>query len=914
MNTRSTVEDRLTVLAEDFGPNEALADAVMARVSAEPVRIPNAKPIRMWIMRSTIGLGTAACVVMVACLLLPFEQASGFDLPDQDKLQWTPLGKMTNHDVKVTPSVAPYTIQPDMSNVQSAGALGYLTDGQKKLLAGNGFLILPSASKEFYEIYYKNPAPFVTTDCVFHAYHVLLSEALKQAEVHYLAGRQAALAKAGHERMKKIVADLPAPLATAGRDALIYWAVADKLGNPDAVVSKDVAKDVAAELGRIAQAKLIGTTDPTGPKRDYTVYSPIAGYAKSDALKKYFVLNRYFTLATQPLDTDRGATTCMLIALAMGTSDDAREAYVDIARYREFLGGQGEDPTPITLLTEARRAFGGRVTHAVLADPGALKKLRRAIMAQPTPTVADQPQSVQGADPMAGYGMRMFSPGVSVRAMAYQDLAAGGGTSPRGEHMAAVLGVELPAVRSDLPALAGAKAELARRAKQPGRQDAHTLSMLTLARLAGERGKGYPSFTASDAWKIKTANTQMGAWSEVEHDLCLYLKDNTLYSCESMGQDGFHGYVEPAPRYYSALATLAGRTGQAFDQLGLFRAIAAGQVKPKDASRRWRPPVVVTREHFKALETLAIRLRDMSVKELENRLFDKTDVKFLKRLGGTLKHLNFNDSNSPEAKEPMSLVVRITRDYLDNTGGYVGVGRPLKILTIVPYGGKLHWAVGGVYSYYQFDRPLNQPLTDRAWKTMTRGALDTQPYKPWLSDKNVGLAAGECSAEAIGAWLKKHAKKVKIGNTHSHALCEQMLTRDNVMTQLNELGSTRLTPKAMEAACAAFVDGRLYSDICMALYVLIRSEPADRRAAVGAAAMREIEKEFAGSMNKLNSSNGRAWLWCTLRLLEGTKLDAKTIARIRALDQQAAGSIRRKRYVKILTEIRELAAKVLKVK
>ena len=36
MNTRGTVEDRLAALAEDFGPNEALADAVMARISAEP--------------------------------------------------------------------------------------------------------------------------------------------------------------------------------------------------------------------------------------------------------------------------------------------------------------------------------------------------------------------------------------------------------------------------------------------------------------------------------------------------------------------------------------------------------------------------------------------------------------------------------------------------------------------------------------------------------------------------------------------------------------------------------------------------------------------------------------------------------------------------------------------------------------
>ncbi len=903
MRDENSIDERLRVLARQFGPREAVTEAVMAKVG---LLTPRPAQRWRWAMRSTIGFGVAACVVIAVLLVNPPGEAEGFDLPGEGQLQWAPLGTLKDYDVTVTPSVAPYTIRPDMSNVEKQEALAYLTAEQRELLASNGFLILPSASKEFYEIYHKNAAPFVTADCVFHAYHVLLAETLRQAETLYLTKRQAALARAGHERMKKISASLPASLAPAARDALIYWAVADSLANPHAAISADVSEEVASELGRIREAKFIGRIEGPGPKRDYTVYSPIAGYEKSEELKKYFVLNRYFTLATQPFDSDRGATACTLIALAVGTSDDARAAYLDIARYREFLGGLGEDPTPITLLTAAREAFGGRVTHAALGDAGALAKLRKAIASQPRPTVADQPQDVPGADPMAGYGMRMFPPSVSVRALAYQHVAQARARTPRGEHMAAVLGTELPAVQADLHLLKEAKAELARRAGDPSRQDVHTLAMLALARLSGERGKGYPSFMGTGAWRIKTANTQMGAWSEIEHDLSLYMKDNTLYICAMRANEGFHGYVEPVPRFYAALAALVGRTGDAFEGLGAFRAISAGApVRPKDADRWWRPPVIPTEGHFKALESLLLHLRDMAAKELQNRAFSEKDIQLLKGLGGQLRHLAFNDSTSPDAKEPMSVIVRIAREYLEEKGRYVGVGRPMKILAVVPYGGKLHWAVGGVYSYYEFDRPLRQPLTDREWKKITGAALAVQPYRPWLADKNVGLGSGRCSAETLRGWLPK--KKVRIGNTYGGGACEQLLHDDGTMQLLNVLGSTRLTPEAMDLAGAAFADGRLYENVMAALYVLLRSAPAETRVATGAAAMREIEKEFAGSKNKLSSSNGRAWLYFTLRLLEGTEPDAKTLARIRAIRAQAQELIRQNYYARQMKELDEAA-------
>lgn len=741
MNAARDVEEKLRDLGRRFPPRPELADRVMGRIDRAPA--PQPRIVRRWLMRSAIGIGVAACVTLAVLLVSPTRTAQGFDLPPAGQLRWQALGELRDYDIDVTPSISPYEVRPDLSNVQGAGKLDDLTAEQRKLLAANCFLILPSASQEFYEVYYKNPAPFVTSDSVLHAYHVLLAEALRQGERHYLAAKQAALARAGYGRMKEIASSVPDALKPAAGDALAYWAVAASLAEPELAKREDLPAAARAELERIRRAKFIGRVEDDGPKRDYTLYEPTAGYEKDQTLRRYFVLNRYFTLATQPFDTDRDARACMLIALAVGTSDKAREAYLDLARYRELLGGLGEDPTPITLLAAARETFGGRVTHAALARPESLGKLRQAVAAQPRPQVADQPQSVPGADPLAGYGMRMFPPGVSVRAIAFQSVAEATARTPRGEHVAGLLGTEMPAVRDDVDLLKAARAELGRRRRQPARQDVHTSMMLALERLSGERGKGYPSFLNGEAWRIKTANTQMGAWSEIEHDLCLYLKDNALYCCAVRLPKGFHGYVEPVPGTYAALAALSRRTGEALEQLGLFRRISAAlPARPDDARAWYRPPVAVTKGHFQELTSLLLALRDMAAKELRNETFDKEEIELLKRFGPKLKHLAFNDSTSPDAREPMSVIVRIAREYLEQKGRYVGVGRPLRILVVVPYGGELHWALGGVYSYYQFDRPLRQPLTDRQWKHLTAGPLATQPYQPWLTDKAVGLNAG----------------------------------------------------------------------------------------------------------------------------------------------------------------------------
>jgi len=77
-----------------------------------------------------------------------------------------------------------YTLPVDLAQVQGMDTLE-LNDAQRNLLTQNGFVVVPSSSEyeqEFYQIYdsmrYNDIPVFVTTDSVYHIYHLIFDKML----------------------------------------------------------------------------------------------------------------------------------------------------------------------------------------------------------------------------------------------------------------------------------------------------------------------------------------------------------------------------------------------------------------------------------------------------------------------------------------------------------------------------------------------------------------------------------------------------------------------------------------------------------------------------------------------------------------------------------------------------------------
>ena len=771
--------------------------------------------------------------------------------------------------VTTVPSVPAYKVEADLSNVEHSEKLMALPDEHKKLLALNGFLVSTCSELDMYEIYEPNPAPFITADCVFHAYHVLLADTLSNLEEAVLAAKLESLVAAAHKASLALRTDAPAELKVPADLALTYWAIAYRLLDPESPVAPQVQEDVMSEVSRIAKAAFIGKLPGEEHVHDYTVYKPIAGYERSERMRRYFRCNRFLTLTPIKFESVEQAQECALVALALCSDKEAWTAYQDLSELSRFLSGEPDDVSPRDVVAVLRSLFGDGVFLKELAKGEPAKKLHIQLAELKRPSIADQPQDQPGADPLIGWGLRVLPPGASIRARAFQRFEEAG-IPPSGEHITYLLGNKACPLDDPEATLLGPARDMVSQAaaKYDSGLDVHTSSLVALSKLSSAGGKGYPRFMSTRAWAVKTANTQLGAWSQVEHDVFLYAKD-TAYYLGLYGRDvRFHGYVEPVPEYYAALATLVARTRTVFEDLNAFENIRTTKTDEPE-SRFERHAIVATAEHYKTLEEILLKLKVMTEKELENRPFDKSEVAFLKEFGEKLKYLAFNESNLPHAHEPMSSVVRIVREYLYAEGLYVGTGRPLQILVIVPYEGSLHWCTGAVYSYYEFMHPLSDPITDERWKRETLCAFAAQTRRPWLFRHDVGLAQRTLTRQALAKWLPEDELEYPeyFGKSYGSSVGRGMHAWSQARGMLDWVGFVKLDAEALHFAARMFAEQHRWTGSRCVLYRFLEVGPNELRKSTALNALSTIISEIeAGAA--ADSEDYKLWIYLSLRLLK----------------------------------------------
>ncbi len=858
---------------------------------------------------SAVGLVLAASIILSSgCKQKPQPErrpkAKDDTLPTADLADANPpLPTAHVPQVNVAPSVPAYAIEPDLSNVEDAAMLSELPGEHRDILARNGFLVSTSRELEMYEVYLGNEAPFVTADSVFHAYHILLSDTLSGLEQNVLEPALEALTRGAHERAAGLCAGVPAELARPATKALAFWATAHRLLDPEAELEPSVRDEVTAEVDRVTQGTFVGTLPGEQRTRDYTVYVPSAAYSGSEQMRRYFRCNRFLTLTPLEFQTNEGVRTCALVTRALLLDDDARSRYEKLCRVTRFLAGEPEDVSPFDVLNAMRSVYGESISPSGLADEQSVARLREELGKLKHPSIADQPQDTPGAHPAIGWGLRILAPGVSIRAQAFQRLGERN-ILPSGEDMAHLLGnAAFQSDESQAAVLAPAREMLDRAVADYAKGlDLHTSALVVLSALSKARGDGYPGFMNTPAWALKTANTQLGAWSQVEHDVSLYAKDTAQYLCTYITDERFHGYVEPVPQYYAALAALVHRTRVVFDSLDAFepsrRKMLADGVRVILQYLAWIGPIEftmhaeperlsqrrgvnATKTHYKILERILLKLKTMSQKELENKAFDASEIRLLKSFGERLKYLAFNESNSPHVQVPMSTIVRIAREYSRQEGLYVGTGRPLEILVIVPWQGRLHWCTGATYSYYEFMHPLSDPITDERWKNETSSAFVLQARRPWLCRFDIGLRQRTLSRDVLAAWLPEETTQFgELGRYKLYWEDASRLTR----RPLDPLGFIELDAEAIALVADAFAGQHHRQSVRYHLYFFLQDSAKELRKKTALLALSNIISEVNAGAS-IDSADYAVWLHLSLRLLKDQADDPDVKTKLRQLEQ-----------------------------
>ena len=694
------------------------------------------------------------------CLLLLLNAVSGCssDSGPQEQRNEAQAAAFANYQavpVDFSPSVKPYRVEPGLGNVTNRDMF-QLSSEAERLLAQNGFVVVPNQyHREFFMLYEINsyePVPsFITTDSMLHNYHLFFNHLLRVTEKQKLAAELKKLTAAMLLASEKQYTDLKGgDWENAALRNIAFFAVAGKLLDPQMVIpqTQQIEQVVQAELQLIEKSAGIQESplmnmgqhikSPETLQEDYSQYIPRGHYAADRLLESYFKAMMWYGRMTFRLKSEDETKSAVLITQALG-NDGNETSWDKIYQPTTFFVGKADDLSyrQYRELLDKTYGAGANLKEVVSGGKQWQSFMTAAAKLQP-PSINSIPiydQDIQPNRERAITGFRFMGQRFTLDAAIFQRLVYREvGENAQGEQRLLPRGLDIPAAMGSAEAYA--ILESAGETQYTGYpENMHKLQqyltgleqatwtqnlywswLYTLEPLLQEREAGYPSFMQSQAWTRKELTTWLAGWTELKHDTILYAKQ--VYAEMGGGMAGVddRGYVEPNPHLYARLAALVNLTRE-----GL---AARGLLNQQD------------RDSLDRLEQLALSLKTISEKELNNVLLTDQEYDLIRSYGGQLEHFWLEalkdtgvDHRSAIQENPAALVADVATD----PNGRVleeGTGHVFEIYAVVPVADSLRIARGGVYSHYEFAWPLEDRLTDQKWHAML-DAGQVPPLAEW---------------------------------------------------------------------------------------------------------------------------------------------------------------------------------------
>lgn len=659
---------------------------------------------------------------------------------------------------KVTASVKPYTVAPTLANVANLAKMSAafrFTPQQKAMIAKNGFVVTPSSEEQLFFIYENNDylvlPSFITTDSVLQVYHVFYDFTLRKVEQTKLVDELGALSAGLADASARQLAAATDPTAKeAARRNLAYATVARKLLDPSAKVPAEVADLVDKELA-LVEAHAGRATSPVlaDPEiqLDYSQFVPRGHYTRAPELGRYFKAMMWYGLVPFPLEsakTGKGDASSTLRALLLTEALYERDAsgktpladhWDRIYAPTAFYVGVADDLTPGEYHDLANEIFGANADAKALADATKLERFaseaaKRFRGPGIAASIGDQEKGTVQQRQFRLMGQRFVLDSRIFQQVTYP--LVGGDQDrrlmPEGLDVMAALGSDrartiLDAKPSNASAAnyasqsAKVRAEIAAVDDPTWHSNLYYSWLWTLQALLKPAPTGAPSFMTNDAWTDKNLSTAMGSWAELKHDTVLYGKQS---GAECGGGDEppiLRGYVEPNVELYARLRFL---TETSRDGL------ATRDLIEKDGT---------VDTAFQSFDDLLAFLQTVSEKELTNVERTREEYDQIRYFGAQLEGLTLSVIDEglsgwyelqTEADKDMALVSDV------HTGGSkaleAAVGHANTIFVVAPVAGKLQLMRGAVFSYYEFEHPAEDRLTDEAWQAMLK--RKTAPKQP----------------------------------------------------------------------------------------------------------------------------------------------------------------------------------------
>lgn len=629
------------------------------------------------------------------------------------------------------PSVESYQVEADLSNVENAGRF-YLQDHMVKKLVENNFVVCDGTWSEFFDLYEQNrylQVPvFVTTDSMMHTYHLYFALLQKNTESHYLTDLTGKFSSRMYEDSLAQYQELA---GTEWEDAALknvaFFAVGAELMGQEVADLPTSAKTIASqEQQLILDAQSVEESPLTGDLEDYSQYKPRGYYEGNEELEQYFRAMMWYGRRNFAQTNETQNREALLMTLALQEDSEAQEAWNAVYSITSFFAGASDDAGYQEYAPIIEEVYGKDVTlEKLVGDDKSFEKYVKLIQTLDPPAInsevfADDEGETDKTQLAKGFrfmGQRFSLDEAVFTQLCYSKVKE----NPEGEKRMLPDALDVPAAMGSDKAVellqengaftyAGYEENLEKvQTKIQEKPDSFWNASLyanwlyTLNPLLEERGEGYPSFMTNEEWQKKNLEGFLGSWTELKHDTVLYSKQ---FVAEMGGGDeevDDRGYVEPMPELYHRLSVLTQKTAYGLEKFGVIN----------DTDK----------ENLARLEELADQLTTISIKELTNEQLTEAEFELIRSYGGNLEHFwaeavkeqSESESRPYSSEFPAALVVDVATDP-NGTVLEEAIGGISEIYVVVPVDGKLRIAKGGVFTYYQFEQPLSDRMTDSQWR------------------------------------------------------------------------------------------------------------------------------------------------------------------------------------------------------
>jgi hypothetical protein len=236
-----------------------------------------------------------------------------------------------------------------------------------------------------------------------------------------------------------------------------------------------------------------------------------------------------------------------------------------------------------------------------------------------------------------------------------------------------------------------------------------------------------PYYIQLPGWKKKDLNTMLASWTELKHDMLLYIEQP---NGAEMGDGGEVpppqkiAYVEPRTEFWQKCIELLELNKKMLDKNNL-----------SSESLEYRN---------KELTDIASLFLRISTKELSGEMISNDEFDELSFIGGKIESLTLRIIESgmgqiSQVSTPERYIAIATDVYTYNDDCLQeAIGMGDEIYVIAEINGLLYLTRGAVFSQYEFKQPTSSRLTDEEWQ---KQLLNHQEPKSaiWMDDIKINI-------------------------------------------------------------------------------------------------------------------------------------------------------------------------------